>query len=74
MNWRTFLRIFLVFQLVDFYCSESLEDFLRVCEFFRSCVVCEFGRSGKKGGGEGGQSCVNCVRGQKKEVGGKETK
>ena len=63
MNWRTFLRIFLVFQLVDFYCSEYLEDFLRVCEFFRSCVVCEsLVGAERKGGGEGGQSCVNCVR------------
>ena len=47
-----------------------LEDFLRVCEFFRSCVVvCEsLVGAERKGGGEGGQSCVNCVR----EEGGRE--
>ena len=40
-----------------------LEDFLRVCEFFRSCVVCEsLVGAERKRGGEGGQSCVNCVR------------
>ena len=46
-----------------------LEDFLRVCEFFRSCVVCEsLVGAERKRGGEGGQSCVNCVR----EEGGRE--
>ena len=46
-----------------------LEDFLRVCEFFRSCVVCEsLVGAERKRGGEGGQSCVNCVS----EEGGRE--